>query len=303
MNRFEVKEASAGQSTAGRPVASLIASVEEMAIEIVGREMLATVVKSHPNPRMWLRSGPRLPVEMLLGSRLWMEILLVAGVALCWSQFGRLSKDLAARILELVTALLLASLCTIGAANLHFGTTCCARHELLRECWIVMSISGVVVASSAWTSEETLGRRAVFKSFAPVLLAAAVLSLGHLGPLSNTYKMYSVLRKAGEKNFESGFRRDAEEMTFSVLPSEGIISEEQLAPGTYTASPSNTGDFSSSHYPYYILAFFEKQKLIVHPLSSGSASDRPLAGLASAPYCELILNRQQNIGDVADCKP
>jgi hypothetical protein len=166
-----------------------------------------------------------------------------------------------------------------------------------------MSISGVVVASSAWTSEESLRRRAIFKSFAPALLAAAVLSLGHLGALSNTYKMYSVLRKASEQNFESGFRRDAEEMTFSVLPAEGIISEEQLAPGTYTAVPSEIGNFSDSHYPYYILAFFEKRKLLVRPLRSGSASDQPDAGLAPAVYCGLVLNRQPNVGAAADCKP
>jgi hypothetical protein len=267
-NRFHAAETVPGQSAAGRPVASVVAGVQEMVVEIIGREMLANLVKARPDPHAWFHSGPRLVIDMVLGSRLWMELLLAAGVALCWSPFGCVSKELASQILELAAALLLACFSTIAAANLHFGATCCARHELLRECWLVMIIAGVTIASAAWTSAELIARRSVYAALAPVLLAAAVLSLGHLRPLFRTYAMYRALREAGQQNFESGFRENTGHMVFSVLPSAGIVTEETLVPGSYTALPVKISDFGYSYYPYYLLAFFDKQSLIIHPLET-----------------------------------
>ena len=259
LNRYYIPEAVTGPSNAGNAVASLKATIPEMIVEIFGRETLATIARSYPDPHTWLHFGLRIPFEILLGSRVWMEVLLAAGVALCWSPVGRISKDLAKRVLELVAAFVLASIATIAASNLQFGITCCARHVEVRECWIELAIVGSVIASSAWTSEGLFWRRSKYAGFGPVLLCASVLSLGSTRLLFETHRAYGVLRRAASENFVSGSRRDTKEMVFYILPSVGVIKETELVSGTYVAHPLVREDFGMRAFPYYILGFFGKR--------------------------------------------
>jgi hypothetical protein len=268
LNRYTMLQAVPWSSNAGNAVASLKATIPEMIFEIFGRETLAKVAKSYPDPHTWLNYGLRVPFEILLGSRLWMEVLLAAGVALCWFPLGRISKALAKRILELVAAFVLAAIATIAAANLQFGITCCDRHAEVRECWIELAIVGLVIASSAWIPDGILRRMSKYASFAPVLLCASVLSLGYTRPLLETYRAYGVLRKASSESFASGSRGDTGEMVFYIPPSVGVIKEFPLMPGTYVAHPlSLREDVGMRALPYYVLPFFGKRTVTMVPLT------------------------------------
>jgi hypothetical protein len=265
MNRFHADEVSnvAGGKTAnaGHPIVSFVVGLKEMAIEFIGRTMLAQTFHANPHPSQWLHSGLRLPLEMLAGSRLTMEVLLAIGVVLCWC-LRRPSRRLVRQILELVAAFLLASFFMIAAAYLHFGTVCCERHELLRESWMVMALTGLAIVFSAWIDEDRRQWLARRSSWAPLLLMLAVVSLGCLGPLLHTYQFYSWLRKIGDNNFDSGFRQGNERMRFSVPPYEGIVTENPIPPGTYNRPPS-LPTYSYDVYPYYVLAFFDKQSVVI----------------------------------------
>lgn len=266
LNRFRVPEAEKTGAAAGHPVVSLLIGFKEMAIEIIGRSMLVQTSQARQHSGQWMHLGLRLSLEMLAGSRLWMEILLLVGVALCWS-LRRPTQRLVRQILELITAFLVASLFTITAANMHFGSTCCERHELLRESWTTMVLTGVAIIILSRINEprrQWLARRC---SFAPLLLMLAVVSLGCVGPLLRTYKNYSWLRRVNEQNFDSGFQQDKEQMNFSVLPYEGIIGEEPIPSGAYTRPPAITG-FSYGVYPYYLLGFFDKQRVVIHSIDT-----------------------------------
>jgi hypothetical protein len=234
--------------TRGHLMASVRAACIEIVHEIAGMERL------------------RPSIHLLVHSRIPMAVLLILGTALCWPQLRATSKKQAWQILEISAALVAASVLTIAAANLHLGITCCDRHYLVRECWIIMSTVGVVTAASAWMSPQFLERLRKASLLAPLLFCAAVLSLGNIGPLLRTYKHYPELRAAINQNFESGFNRASRVMVFSVLPSTGIVWEEPLPPGIYRAGSADVTGFSSVAYPYYILAFFGKQVLIVRRL-------------------------------------
>lgn len=240
LNRFHATEwpgVSAGPTKA-HPLASLMASVQELTLEILGR-------------------SAHFPAWHGLGSRILPEILLALGVALCWSRFGRLSREVAGQIVAVVAALGLASLLSIAAANLHFGAVCCDQHEAVRRCWILMSVAGIGMLLPAWIGQERWQRCAVSTPWAYVCLCAALLSLWPMRPVLQTYRMYSVVRKATERNFQAGF--DAQKhMAFLLLP-KTLIAQPQVAPGNYAAQSEKPLDVQC------ILTFFKKSSMVALP--------------------------------------
>lgn len=274
MNRFRSNELSADHPAAGHPVKSIIASFKEMTFEIFGRSTLARAYHEFPNPHMWLHSGMRLPLEILTGSHLWMELLLLAAVLVFWSGAQRPGKRTVQQILECCAALMASALFIIAAANLHFGTTCCERHELLRESWWNMILVGLAIAGASRLSDAHRQRIARLTPVAPMLLLLSVLSLGFMGPLRRTYQAYALLREATTQNSESGFHRNSDEMLFSTLPPEGVIAEEAIRSGVYHSGVEIKG-FDMDVYPYYVLRFFGKQTIVVHHLVVPGDSDRP----------------------------
>lgn len=285
MNRFNVVELSSSGLYRGRPVASLLVGFKEMTEETVGKTMIVDLMGNRTDVDLRTKLGilfsPQLPREMLLDSRLPMDILIVVALSLSWSRLGRMSRKQASLIVELVAALLLASLLTVAAACLHFGFVCCDRHELIRECWITMSIAGLAIASSAWISDEKLLRRSKYSNLGPILLCLAVVSLGQMRALVRTYRDYAVLSRAIQQNAESGFRTDTQDMTFFLIPSTGIITQQRLTAGTFTSLPSGVSPWEAKIYPfpYFILEFFDKQKIAIISLETQHSAPYNTSGI------------------------
>jgi len=258
MNRLNVIEFPEMQASPvrGHPLTSLVVGMIEMVVELAGKDTLLRLSANHSVSQLF---------PELLSSRLPMEILLATGVALCWSRLPRVRKEVASRIREVIGALLLASLCTIAEASLHFGFVCCDRHECLRECWMVMCIAGLAISSSARITPERFRQRAKYSFLGPLILCVAVLPLLHPQLLFRTYRDYASVRRSREENFQAGFQADARQMVFSVVPSTGVIVEEPIKPGTYTLLPGKNVEFTIGNYPYIILEFFGKQNIVVKP--------------------------------------
>jgi hypothetical protein len=263
-NRFYTQElAPEGNKISGHLIMSIVASFKEIAYEMLGRGMLARIYHAYPDPHTWLHSDA--PLEMLLGTRIWMELLLLISVVLLRSDADRVPQHIVRQILELAIAFLAAALLTIAAANLHFGATCCERHELLRESWLEMILVGLAITCSAWFSDSLRQHLRRFHFLAPLLLVLSVLSLGCVVPLIRTYRVYALLRETTDQNSRSGFKQDRDSMSFTVLPSTAVISEEAIPVGTYT-KPAEISGFSQNLYPYYLLGFYDKQKIEIQTL-------------------------------------
>lgn len=265
LNRYRANQFPDVGPAGGHPIASLAASLKEMVFEIIGRAMLARTYHAHPNPRSWFHAGPGLPLAMIAGSHLWMELFLLAGVVLLWSGLERQSVRTVRHLLGLCAALLLASLLVTAAANLHFGTTCCERHELLREVWWEMILVGLGIAAASYMPDLRRRQVARFAPYAPVLLVLAVLSLGFLRPLTRTYREYALLRSARLQESDAGFQSQNDPLLFPLLPMKGIITEEAIPIGVYHPASEITG-FSEELYPYYLLRFYGKQTVIIRPM-------------------------------------
>lgn len=237
LNRYHINElpgVSVGP-TKGHPVASLIAAMQELLVEVLGRKG-----PSHG----WHGLGSSLPSE----------ILLALGVGLCWSRFGRLPRAWIGQMLGVTTALWLASLFTIVAANLHFGIVCCDQHETVRRCWILLGIAGTAMLLSAKTGDGPRLWYPASNALPHVLLCAAVLFSWHLKPILRAYRTYGGVRQAIVQNFQAGFQAGDTQMVFLLLP-QTLVAEPQIDPGTYTLS-------SESPNARYILTFFKKKTMV-----------------------------------------
>lgn len=249
----------------GHPVLSLLVGVVELIAEAIGKDMITTLPGSHFDPLSLIHD--------FLASRLPMEILLGAGIALAWSRLGKMAAEQASRLRELAAAFLLAALATVTAANVHFGAPCCPRHEVLRECWIVLAIAALSMALHEKLTESQVARLHKYSFLAPVLLCAAVLSLHPIERLAETYRIYGQLRATNEQNFESGLRSGESRMIYVIPPSTAILSDIQPVPGSYSSYPGEPSGFVLAAYPYGLLHYFGKQSIVI--LAPGDAPASP----------------------------
>lgn len=224
----------------GHPFLSILAGGKELVLEMLGRTV---------HSGAWFGLGSILPSELLLA----------AGAGLCWLSLGRLPRTTRSQIAMLSAALLLGSLLTIAASEVHFGSVCCRQHEVIRRCWIVMSLTGftIVLLNSSFTPYSRGGP--VSPLIGPLLLCLAVLVVWHVTPLFKEYRSYGALRQATEQNFQSGFNPYDTEMIFLLQPPDVLIVDEQVPAGRYSL------DSASPVYAKYILRFFRKQSIVFSP--------------------------------------
>jgi hypothetical protein len=238
MNRFHAVEHPIIYlpGTWGHPLASLIAGLRELALELFGVKLNA-------------HGG------LALNGRFASETLLAIGLAIYWSRFGRLARAVARQTIALSAAFLLASWLTIAASELHFGAVCCQRHEVIRRCWILMALTGIAIVGLN-SAAQRLRQNAVL-NVAPLLLCMAIIVAWHTKPVIRQYRIYGAMDHEMNENFRSGFNPDNAKMIFLSPPPSGLIHGAQIAPGLYTRSSPGEG------YPQYILTFFGKERMVV----------------------------------------
>ncbi len=196
--------------------------------------------------------------RLIVNSRLVSEVLLALGIALCWSRMWKRSKEVAWDMAALSAALLLSSVLTIAAAEIHFHAVCCSRHETVRRTWIFMGLAGIAIVFLGARWAERLHQRSV-TVLAPLLLCAGVIVAWHTRPVLREYRNYGAIYRAMDENFQSGFNPQSDSMTFLSRPAGGIIYQEQVPPGVYELSEN------TPQYVKYVLRFFNKRRMVVRP--------------------------------------
>jgi len=236
----------------GHPFLSILAGGKELVLEMLGQTV---------HSGAWFGLGSILPSELLLA----------AGAGLCWLSLGRLPGTARSQIAMLSAAFLVGSLLTIAASEVHFGSVCCLQHEVIRRCWILMSLTGftIVLLNSSFTPYSRAGP--VSPLIGPLLLCLAVLVVWHVTPLFKEYRSYAALKRATEQNFQSGFNPYDTEMIFLLQPPDVLIVDEQVLAGRYSV------DSAGPVYPKYILRFFRKQSIVFRPAKDwlGAAVHEP----------------------------
>ena len=197
------------------------------------------------------------------------RVLIGVGVALLWSRRNGGSstegKRTQRQLIMLACALIGACFGALFATYPQFGLAGSERYETLRRCWMLMTfpaVAGVVLQAHR-------GRRLLpnlSPSFGPILLIIGVLLPWHVSPLQREYPVYSAVLRATRRNFQSGYQRDAQQMTFVVPPNRGVITPQTLEPGAYTPTAPPT----QNNYAGNVLAYFGKEVLVVRKSSDAA---------------------------------
>ena len=74
------------------------------------------------------------------------------------------------------------------------------------------------------------------------------------------YRAYGAVYRTIRANFNSGFASGSEPIEWLLPPNRGVITPAAIEPGTYSRD-------SSSHYPAYILGYFDKRTIVVREYS------------------------------------
>lgn len=247
IHRLPVAESAftVGSPQLHHPWSSSIAAGRSLALELVG-------LGSNP-----LHKWSAVPVVL---SRL----LIATGVGLLWasSRARHQHQDDGTRrqIIVITAAFLIASLASLFAAYLHFGSAAGERYETLRRCWILMTYAAIAALIVQSGPNSRISQRKA-SPVGPVLLIAGVLLSWHVSPLLRQYSSYSNMACTTGKNFESGLEPGAAPMVFVLPPTHGVITPAELAPGVYTRSTQAAG----YNYAGYMLDYFGKQSMVVIP--------------------------------------
>jgi hypothetical protein len=251
---------------AGLSVAVMVAVAANRLHVLESPTVLTSDTVGHPVMSLWRASGKLL--EEVAGWRtrsdgpaglsgsLPAELLLAAGIGICWWRVNRPDPETRRQIGATVVALILGALFTLAAAYLHFGAPAGERHETMRRCWIFLSFAGVGILGFSHSGMERLRRLANANVLAPLLLCGAIATLWHARALVREYKAFAPVSRAIEQNYESGFNA-GDEMTYEVPPNRGVLTFAEIKPGTYTLRSAD------AEYPVYVLRYFKKQMMVV----------------------------------------
>lgn len=243
LNRYESSELQFGpvHDVSRSAGGAIVASFRELAFETIG-----VADRYHT----WFGLTPRLATLFLLAM----------GAGLVWWKKHPATQQVVWQLSAVVVTFLAASYATILGAELHFGAECCARHEVLRRCWIAMGAAGIgMVLFSGVALVSSPFRRQLWVAFGFVLLCFAPVPPWHTRELTRTYAFYGLLRHAVEQNFRSGFQQGSSAMEFVLPPDHGLILGAQFEPGTYTMESPDVVELK------FILRYFDKNTIVLQP--------------------------------------
>lgn len=192
--------------------------------------------------------------------------LLLAGTRWCLSgQPTQAARRPGAYLPALAAALLLAAFATLAAAYYQFGTSCCQRHETMRQCFIALAF----ICLGAWSAIRFPRRVPHAAAPASLLLAVLIPFATTLPALAEAYRLYPAAIQARALTWQSGLQTASDSMVLTRGPSGGLIpTGDPVPPGTYVL------DKETPWYSLGIFQFFGKTRLRVvqpSPPSNGTS--------------------------------
>jgi hypothetical protein len=239
LNRFRMSEPVPAElsATIGHPAASLAAALSHLASSTLG-------------PGQQQHGWIVFNLEFLsLAS-------LAAGISLYWTRIGRLPPWHRRDIVCLASAFLFASLLTLIATYVHHGLAVGERHDVLVRCWVRLVAASAAIVVLGSSRLQRTRKHHLLQACAPVCLIFGVVVLWHVTPLMREYRAYGAVYRAIQGNFNSGFASGGHTIEWLLPPNRGVITPATMEPGTYT--PETLTD-----YPRYILAYFNKQAIVI----------------------------------------
>ncbi|WP_428394026.1 hypothetical protein [Lichenicoccus sp.] len=198
-----------------------------------------------------LRPVPRDLLADLLS--LWpAKLCLVAGLR--WSSPGSAPARQPRRTLAVfAAALVVAAAASIAAGYYQFGTSCCQRHDSLRQCWIVLALAALAVASTRWPPGLPTRRLGP----AMLILACLIGLAPRLPALLADYRLMPAIATTLRANWQAGRMPDIGAMTFRLPPRTALAGGLGIPPGSYREPAA--GDWTA----HGIMDFFGKRRIAI----------------------------------------
>jgi len=243
LNRYRMSEPVPAElsATIGHPAASLAAALSHLATTMLG-------------------PGQQQHGWIVLNLEFFSIAFLAAGISLHWSRIGPISPRRRRDIICLAAAFLLASLLTLIATYIHHGLAVGERHDVLVRCWARLAAACAAILVAGSPRLQRVREHHLLQACAPVCLIVGVAVLWHVAPLMREYRAYGAVYRTIRANFNSGFASGSEPIEWLLPPNRGVITPAAIEPGTYSRD-------SSSHYPAYILGYFDKRTIVVREYS------------------------------------
>ena len=196
---------------------------------------------------------------------LWPARLLFAlGVRWCWMQVAPPASRVAhppsghpgkgpAALPAFAVALMLAAAMLITAGYFQFGAPCCERHDSLRQCWVILSLTAMAVWSTRWPASPAFAR------LGPAALCAACL-LGvapRIDMIAADFRLMPRIIADNRANWRAGRNPSQDDMLFRLAPTAGIAGSGNIPAGHYR-EPS-----PESWSAHGIMRFFGKHGIII----------------------------------------
>ncbi len=192
-------------------------------------------------PDLWRELRPFWPAKLafLLGVR--------------WCAAG--ARPDARALLACAIALPLAAAAISAAAWHQFGQPCCERHESLRQCWVVLMLAALGVASvRPWP----VGVRAAGLGPAALMLACLIETVPRLPPVLHDFRLMRAITATQRLDWASG-RSDSETMRFDLPPAAAIAGGVEMPTGHYAEPALN------SWTAHGLMQFFRKRRITIIP--------------------------------------
>ncbi len=248
--------------TATRPTPSRMAILLPPALLVAGfvfwvlahhRMVSAEATRHVPLARFWRGLGPMSRTLLADALSLWPAKLCLA-LGLRWSGVLAAPGTRPRRaLLGIAFALLLAACVSIATGFFQFGTSCCERHDSLRQCWIVLALAALAIASTRTV-------RAATRAGPALLILACLLGMApRLSAIASDYRLMPAIVAAQRANWRDGRDRAGADMVFRLPPEASLAGTIGILPGRYREPASH--DWTA----HGVMQFFGKQRIAILP--------------------------------------
>ena len=180
------------------------------------------------------------------------KLCLVAGLrwsSPCLAHARQPRRTLAA----FAAALGAAAAASIAAGYFQFGTSCCQRHDSLRQGWIVLALAALAVASTHWPP----GSRARRVGPAMLILACLLGLAPRLPALLADYRLMPAITATLRANWQAGRDPRTQAMVFQLPPKAALAGGLGIPPGHYREPAAS--DWTA----HGIMDFFGKRRIAI----------------------------------------
>jgi hypothetical protein len=199
-------------------------------------------------------SGADMPTTTDIASHVAADILVLIGARWCLAS-ARPEPARQRALFAFCASLLIACYATRAAAFYQFGELCCERHEIMRQCLILLALAAAGAGSAArWPPRIARGAFCL----SPLLAATILLAVPRAPDLLQAYRLAPRSIAARAQTWESGERPGDGAMTMVLTPPGRLLHGlGGFDPGTYRLGKDTPWHLRG------VMQYFGKQSLTI----------------------------------------